>query len=40
MDEVSDEMGIEINYENPDDHVSEADSNKIVIKERFLIVYY
>ena len=32
MDEVSDEMGIEINYGNTDDNVYEADRNNIVIK--------
>ena len=35
MYEVSDEMGIEINYENPDDHVPEAERKNRGIKERF-----
>ena len=36
MDEVRDEMGIEMNYSNIDYHVTEAEKNKNVIKERFL----
>ena len=40
IDEVADETGIEMNYANPDDHVTEADKSNKVIKERFRIVYY
>ena len=40
MNEMSYEMGIEMNYANPYDHVPEADRNNRVIKERFLIAYY
>ena len=40
MDEVSNDMGIEMNYSNPDDHVPEAERNNRVIKESFQIVYY
>ena len=40
MDEVSNDMGIEMNYSNIDDHVPETKSNNILIKERFRIVYY
>ena len=32
MDEVSNVMGIEINYANADDHVTEAERNNRVIK--------
>ena len=32
MDEVSNEIGIEMNYANPDDHVYEEERNNIVIK--------
>ena len=35
MDEFCDEMGIEMNYANPDDHVTEAKSNNKVIKGGF-----
>ena len=37
MDELSDDMGIEMNYENPDNHVTKAEINNRVIRERFLI---
>ena len=40
MDEVSYDMRIEINYQNPYDHVPEAERNNIVIKDRFRIAYY
>ena len=40
MDEVSYDMGIETNYENPYYQVPEAESNNIVIKENFRIAYY
>ena len=40
MGEVCDDMGIEINSENPYKHVPEANSNNRVIKYRFRIVYY
>ena len=40
MDEVSNEMGKEMNYANPDDHIPEADRNNRVIKERIRIVYF
>ena len=32
MDEVCNDMGIEMNYANLDDHVPEIDSNNSVIK--------
>ena len=32
MDEVNDDMGIEMNYANPDDQFPEAYRNKRVIK--------
>ena len=37
IDEVSDDMGIYTNHENPYDHVTGAESNKRVIQERFRI---
>ena len=40
MDEGSDDMGIEKNDANPDNHFHEAERNNIVIKERFRIAYY
>ena len=40
MDEVSDDMEIKTNYENPYEHVPESESNNRVIKERFRIAYY
>ena len=40
MDEVINEMRIEMNYANSDNHFPEAERNNTVIKERFLIVYY
>ena len=40
MDEVSNEIGIKTNYKILDNHVYEAESNKIVIKYRFRMVYY
>ena len=32
MDELFNDMGIQINYENPDEHFIEAERNNIVIK--------
>ena len=40
MDEVSDDMEIKTNYENPYEHAPESESNNRVIKERFRIAYY
>ena len=40
MHEVCDEMGIETNYTNSDDQVTEAKSNNRVIKDMFQIAYY
>ena len=40
MDEVRDDIGIEMYYENPDNHVPESERNNRVIKERFRISYY
>ena len=40
MDEVSDDMVIEMNCVNPEDHVSEAERNNRMIKEMFQISYY
>ena len=40
MDKLNDEMGIKMNYSNPDDQVREAESNNRVIKERFRISYH
>ena len=40
MDKLIYDMGIEMSYENPDDHVPEAERKNIVIKERFRIEYY
>ena len=40
MDEGSNEMGIEINYPNPNNHVPGSESNNRVIKESFRIAYY
>ena len=40
MDKVCNDMGIEMNYKNPDNHVPEADINNRVIKERFRVAYY
>ena len=40
IDELWDDMGIEMNLENPDDHVTESESNKRVIKYRVQILYY
>ena len=40
MDEVSNEMGIEMNDSNIDNHVTETKSNSRLIKERFTIAYY
>ena len=37
---MSYEMGIEMNYANPYDHVPEAERNNRVITYRFWIVYY
>ena len=37
MDEVSDEMGIEINDSNTDDQVPEAKRSNRVVKDRFII---
>ena len=34
MDKVCNDMGIEMNFENPDDHVTKSDSNNRVIKYR------
>ena len=34
MDEVKDEMDMDMNYANPGDHVSQAERNNQVIKER------
>ena len=39
IDEVYNEMGIEMNFENPDDHVTESESNERVLKYRVQIVY-
>ena len=40
MYEVSDEMGIEMNYENTEGNFPEAERNNRDIQERFRIVYY
>ena len=40
IDEVISYMGIEMNHENPDNHISEAERNNRVIKERFRMAYY
>ena len=40
MDKVSDELGIEMNYANPDEHVPEIERSIRVIKERFRTAYY
>ena len=40
MDEVINDMGMETNDENPDDHFTVADKKKRLIKERFQIAYY
>ena len=40
MYEVRNEMGIEMNYKIPDDHIPESESNNRVIKEKFRITYY
>ena len=37
MDEVRNDMGIEMNYANPDDHVPEAERKNRVIKYKFRI---
>ena len=39
VDEVCDDMGIEMNSENPDEHVTESESNNRVIKYRVKISY-
>ena len=40
MDKVTDEMGIEMNYANPDEHVPEIERSIRTIKERFRTAYY
>ena len=40
MDIVSDELGIDMNYANPDEHVPEIERSIRVIKERFRTAYY
>ena len=35
MDVVSDDLGVEMNYANPDEHVPEIEQSIRVIKERF-----
>ena len=40
MDLVSDELGVEMNYANPDEHVPEIERSIRVIKERFRTAYY
>ena len=40
MDEVRNDMGMETNYYNPDNHVPEAERNNRVINYRFRIAYY
>ena len=39
INEVRDEMGIEMNYVNTENHVPESDKNNRVIKEMFQISY-
>ena len=40
MDTVSDELGITMNYANPDEHVPEIEQSIRVIKEQFRTAYY
>ena len=40
MDEVHNEMGIDMNYENLYKNVHESESNNRVIKDRFRVAYY
>ena len=40
MDELNNDMGIEINYANPDGQVPESDRNNKLIKDIFRIAYY
>ena len=40
MDEVIIKMGKEINYTNPDEHVTETEKTNRVIKYKFRIAYY
>jgi len=40
MDPVADDMDIEMNYANPDEHVPDIERSNRVLKERFRIGYY
>jgi len=40
MDQVCDELGVEMNYANPDEHVPEIERSIRVIKERFRTAYH
>ena len=40
MDQVSNELNIEMNYANPNEHVLEIERSIWVIKERFRTAYY
>ncbi len=40
MTKVNNDMDIEMNYANPQDHVPEAERNNRTIKERFRTMYH
>ena len=40
MNPVADDMDVDTNYFNPDDHVPDIERNNRVVKERFRISYY
>ena len=40
MEEAKDNMDIEINYANPQDHIPKAERNNHVIKECITVAYH